>query len=267
MFRSVPFPAPPNYSDELDPYGDAWSDIEKSPGLIEEWMRVYYAMTSSLDWNVGRILHALDELGIAGETIVVFTSDHGEMFGAQGRMKKNIFYDEAARVPFVVRQPWRIPAGLVSDACLSTPDIMPTLLSLAGLPVPEGVEGMDLGHLALGREGPEPECAFLMNTGACATWENGHEWRALRTRRHTYAVFREPRKELLFDNTADPFQMKNLAGGAEHGLLLEELRGRLKEQMAALKDEFRPSTWYRDHWIEDRVIRCTATLRTEPGGR
>jgi arylsulfatase A-like enzyme len=260
MFRNVSFPAPPSYSDELDPYGDAWSNIKKSPGLIEKWMRVYYAMTTNLDWNVGRILAALDELGIAEETIVVFTSDHGEMFGAHGRMKKNIFYDEAARVPFLVRQPGRIPAGLVSEACFSTPDIMPTLLELAGLPVPEGVEGMSLSHLALGREGPEPGHAFLMNTGACATWENGHEWRALRTKRHTYAVFREPRKELLFDHRADPFQMKNLARDAEHAPLIEEFRGRLKDQMAALGDEFRPSTWYRDNWIEDRIIRRTATL-------
>ncbi len=155
-------------------------------------MRNYYAMTANLDGNIGRILQAVDQAGLADETLIVFTCDHGEMFGGHGRMKKNIFYEEAARIPFLMRWPGRIPAGLVSDACLNTPDIMPTLLGLAGLSsrIPESVEGMDLSHLAMGRSGPEPEAAFLMNTGACAAWQDGHEWRALRDQRFTYAVFR-----------------------------------------------------------------------------
>lgn len=263
MFRDVSFPVPPNYSDRLDPYGDAWSDIDKSPEKIDEWMRVYYAMTASLDHNIGRLLDAMSRLGIDEETIVIFTSDHGEMFGAQGRMKKNIFYEEAARVPFVMRWPRRIPAGIRTDALLNTPDIMPTLLALAGIPIPGAVEGMDLSHVARGMPGPEPEHAFLMNTGACATWENGHEWRALRTRKHTYAVYRDPRKELLFDNAADPFQMKDLAGDERHQDLLRSFRSRLERQMAALGDGFPESTWYRDNWIENRIIKRTATMGGE----
>jgi arylsulfatase A-like enzyme len=106
------------------------------------------------------------------------------MFGAQGRRAKNTFYDEAVRVPFLMRWPGHISAGSVSDACLNTPDIMPTLLSLLGLPVPEGVEGMDLAHCALGRPGPEPEAAWMQCTGATAIFEDGHEWRALRQALH-----------------------------------------------------------------------------------
>ncbi len=70
------------------------------------------------------------------------------MFGGHGRMKKNIFYEEAARIPFLMRWKGRIPAGGVSDVCLNTPDIMPTLLGLAGLgsSIPESVEGMDLSQ-------------------------------------------------------------------------------------------------------------------------
>lgn len=63
-------------------------------------MRVYYAMVANLDENVGRLYAAVKELGIEEDTVFVFTSDHGEMFGAHGRRAKNIFYDEAVRVPF-----------------------------------------------------------------------------------------------------------------------------------------------------------------------
>lgn len=266
MFKDVPFPPPPNYSDELDPYGDAWSNLKKNPEALDEWMRCYYAMTANLDWNLGRLLGAVDQAGIGEDTIFIFTSDHGEMFGAQGRMKKNIFYDEAVRVPFLMRWPGKIPGGLVTDACLGTVDIMPTLLTLAGIPAPKEVEGMDLSPIAMGGEGPEPGFAFLMNTGACALWENGHEWRALRSKRHTYAVLRGreekslPRKELLFDNVSDPFQMANLAGKPEYEKDLTELRGKLDDKMVSLNDTFPESTWYRDNWIEDRIIERTATM-------
>ena len=80
----------------------------------------------------GRLLRAIDDLGLREDTIFVFTSDHGEMFGAQGRRAKNIFYEEAVRVcRFSSGGKAQMPAGHVSDACLNTPDIMPTLLSHA----------------------------------------------------------------------------------------------------------------------------------------
>lgn len=245
---------PPNYSEEVDPHGDAWSNIRKNPESINEWMRIYYAMTANLDWNVGRLLKTMEEVGIGDNTITLFTSDHGEMFGAHGRMKKNIFYDEAARVPFLMRWPGKIPAGHVSDACASTVDIMPTLLGLAGAEIPKEVEGMDLSHCALRTPGPEPEAALLQNTGACASWEDGHEWRAVRDKEYTYAVYRVDREEMLFHHKTDPYQMRNLAGDPESARELTRLRAMLKEKMASLGDTFEKSTWYRDHWIENRTI-------------
>ena len=254
LFADVDFPVPPNYSQEVDPHGDAWSNIEKSPELIDEWMRVYYAMTANLDWNVGRLLKAVEEVGIGDNTIIVFTSDHGEMFGAHGRMKKNIFYDEAVRVPFLMRWSGKIPAGRVSDACASTVDIMPTLLGLAGVEVPKGVEGMDLGHCALNVPGAEPDAAFLQNTGACASWEDGHEWRALRDKEYTYAIHRIDRQEMLFDNRIDPYQIKNLVSDPRYVHGLTRFRAMLKGKMTSINDTFEKSTWYRDHWTRDRII-------------
>jgi len=255
MFRDAAIPNPPNYQDKNDPYADQWGRL--SPGQrrqLEAWRRNYYAMTANLDWNIGRLLGALDEAGLTEETLVVFTSDHGEMFGAQGRRAKNIFYEEAARVPFLMRWPGVIPEGAASDACLSTVDILPTVLSLLGLPVPQAAEGMDLSACARGVQGPEPEAALLQNTGACAAWEDGHEWRALRDKRFTYAIYRVDRSEHLYDNQKDPYQMTNLAGDPAHTGRLEGCRTLLAERLAALNDGFAASTWYRDHWIADRII-------------
>jgi arylsulfatase A-like enzyme len=172
------------------------------------------------------------------------------MFGAHGRRAKNIFYEEAARIPFLIRWPKNIPSGLVSEACLSTVDIMPTILSLMGLEAPKDAEGMDLSSCVLGKKGPEPEAAFLQNTGACAAWENGHEWRALRDKRYTYAVYRVDKAELLFDNKNDPYQMQNLVGEPRCEHTLEHFRSMLKRKMKSLNDTFETCIWYRDNWTD-----------------
>ncbi len=259
MFENVTFGVPPNWRQEIDsPYGDSWSDIKKTPEMLDEWMRVYYAMTANVDWNIGRLQSAIRDAGIEDNTILVFTSDHGECFGAHGRMKKNIFYEEAARVPMLIKWPAAIPAGHKSDACLSNVDIMPTLLGLVGADVPDEVEGMDLSHCARGESGPEPEFAFLQNTGACAAWEDGHEWRAIRTKQYTYAVYKIDGKRLLFDNTADPYQTVNLLD-QDVADLGSKLSRKLETKMAELNDGFEVSSFYRDNWVsEDRLILRTA---------
>lgn len=261
-FRDVGFPKPPNYKARNDPYADGWATFRPGERAhLEQWQQAYYAMTANLDWNLGRLLKALGDLGVADDTLIVFSSDHGEMFGAQGRRAKNIFYEEAVRIPFLARWPAKLKGGRQTDACLTTPDVMPTLLSLLGLPVPKAVEGMDLSHCALGKPGPEPEAALLQGTGTTAAWADGHEWRALRDKRHTYAVYRRDRAELLFDHQADPFQRTNLATDPEHADTLSRFRQMLKTRLAALNDTFEACTWYRDHWTKDRNI-----LRGAKGG-
>lgn len=102
--------------------------------------------------------------------------------------------------------------------------------------------------------------------GIGAAWEDGHEWRALRDMRYTCAVYRGggaenlPRKELLFDRVADPYQMTDLANDPAHAVALGRFRAQLQEKMTALNDTFPASTWYRDHWTENRAIQRTATM-------
>lgn len=263
VFRGVRFPKAPNFSSVQDPYADGWGTMGKAYlENLEQHQQGYYAMAANLDWNIGRLMAALGKAGQLENTIVVFTSDHGEMFGAHGRRAKNIFYEEAARVPFLIGWPARIAAGDVSDACLNTPDIMPTVLGLMGLPVPKAVEGMDLSHCALRRQGPEPETALMQNTGACAAWQDGYEWRALRDKRFTYAVYRRDGAELLLDNLNDPYQKQNLLGDPKQADRLHDFRRMLKRRMEELGDGFEKCTWYRERWTKDRNI-----LRGAKGGR
>ena len=262
MFQDVDFPLPPNYKEENDPYGDTWAMMSTAErAKLPEWMRVYYAMTTNLDWNIGRLLHAIDELGLRDDTIFVFTSDHGEMFGAQGRKAKNIFYEEAVRIPFLVRWSNQILQEYVADVCLNTPDIMPTLLSMMDLPIPKDVEGSDLSQAAFNQPFNEPESAFMQGMGCTAKWEDGYEWRALRTKQHTYAVHRPDGCEKLFENVADPFQTRNLADDSASSTLRDDFREMLKQRMDSLNDTFEACTWYRDNWTEDRIILRTATLK------
>ena len=189
FFVDSTFTYPETWSDTPDPYMDRYKDPvrwqEYYKRNLPDFQRVYYAMTATFDVGMGRLMDKLDELGITENTILVMTSDHGEMFGEHGRIQKMIFYDPAARVPFVIKWPAKIKAGLVSDACLNTPDIMPTLLGLMGLPIPEEVEGMDLSLISMGKPGSEPEMAFLQGMGHTYLWIDGAEWRAVRSKQFT----------------------------------------------------------------------------------
>jgi arylsulfatase A-like enzyme len=264
MFQDADIPFPETWSDTPDQYMDRFKDPdwwlkEFKPHYIES-LRVYYAMIANLDWNIGRLLDVLDEMGLRDNTIVVFTSDHGEMFGAHGRTQKMIFYDEAVRVPLLIRWPGQISSNSTSDVCLNTPDIMPTLLSMLQLPIPQEVEGIDLSHCALGQTGKEPETAFLQGMGHTYLWEDGFEWRAVRNKQYTYAIYRVDGSEFLFHNATDPLQTTNLINDPAYQDVLHALRKQLNAKMDSLNDTFEACTWYRDHWTENRIITRSATL-------
>ena len=263
LFEGVRFDLPASWQDTPDPYMDRNADPVKWltywKGAIPEQLRCYYAMVSNLDDNIGRLLHSLEQAGVADNTIVVFTSDHGEMFGAHGRVFKLTFYEEAARIPCLIRWPGKIPAGRVSDACVNTPDMMPTLLGLMGLPIPGDVEGMDLSLIAQGRPGPEPEAAYLQGLGHTYLWQDSFEWRALRDKQFTFAMYRRDGRELLFDNANDPHQLRNVIDDPKYAVPAARCRKLLKDKMASLKDTFETCTWYRDHWTDgNRCITASA---------
>ena len=115
-----------------------------SPAQRRQARANYYDLCTEVDAAVGRILVALEASGQAGNTLIVFTSDHGNMLGEHGIMQKETFYEEVVRVPLVVSCPGRLPEGTVIPEQVETVDILPTMLSLAGLEVPGNVHGVDL---------------------------------------------------------------------------------------------------------------------------
>src|SRR6185437_4247447 len=123
----------------------------------------YYAAITALDEQLGRLLAALQATGLAGNTIVVFTSDHGDQLWSQGTMKKQQPYEESVRIPLLVRWPGRIPSGRVVDGLVGIVDYAPTLLGLAGLPALPGAQGEDRADLFRGERAQGADSVFLMD--------------------------------------------------------------------------------------------------------
>lgn len=213
--------------------------------------RCYHAMIGNVDENVGRVMNFLEESGLADNTILVFTSDHGEMLASQGRYNKMVPYAEAVDIPLIVRWPGHTHAGTKSDVLYTPMDHFPTLASLCGLGIPSIVNGMDLSSHVLGRKGPEHDVALMMNF--VSHWdypETGTEWpewRGLRTKQYTYAKWLNGAEE-LYDNRADPYQMRNLIDGHHAPEVMTHLRARLRDLLHETRDDFPPGTSYAD-WL------------------
>ncbi|MGA1195006.1 MAG: sulfatase [Candidatus Latescibacterota bacterium] len=253
-FQGLDIQPRPNFLSQQDPYADNWATMNDAyRNNLQNNMRGYYAQVANIDWNLGRIMDEVEKLGIADNTYFVFTSDHGEMWGSQGRRAKNIFYDEACRVPFLIRHP-NLPTNSTSDVCLNTTDLMPTLLSLLNLPVPQTAEGTDLSRVLKGETSTPDHTAFMQGMGTTAAWKDGHEWRALRDQQYTYATYLVDGKELLFDNLNDPYQMNNLINDPAHSAKCKHYRTQLQNWMKTQNDTFEPCTWYEDQWTHDRNI-------------
>ena len=200
---------------------------------------------------MGRLLRTLDRLNLASDTIVIYTSDHGDHLSSHGygkprdrwmhpsmRASKATPFEESIHVPFLVRFPGRVKANTRTRALLGSVDIMPTLLALAGVAIPEGVQGTDLSHVLLGRDGPRPDSVYLQILGP--GWPNRGQfvgfWRGLRTYDWVYARWKDDENgPMLFNVKQDPFEMNNLAGRHE---MEAELAARLAKWIKDTKDPF-----------------------------
>lgn len=191
------------------------------PGPLKE----YYAAITSLDDCLGRIDRALSEAGVADNTILCFTSDHGDMLGSQGQQLKQRPWEESINIPFILRYPERVKAGQRRDWIVSSVDVMPTLLGLCGIPVPAPVQGMDLSPLFRGEPGKEREAAFLFNqnTGNGP----GTDWRGIRTGDWVYACHANG-DWVMYDLKQDPYEQKNLVNDPSAATQMSHLAARLR---------------------------------------
>jgi arylsulfatase A-like enzyme len=212
----------------------------------------YYAHCTALDKSAGDLLEALQKAGIEENTILVFTSDHGDMLHSQGKMRKQKPWDESLLVPLIVHY----PAGLGNsrrDLALpfSNIDVLPTLLGLCDMKIPASVEGTNYSGILSGKQKPTGEEAALVQLPVPFHENNflsgGKEYRAVRTARYTY-VRDLSGPWLLYDNEQDPYQMNNLVGSASHRELQAKLERKLQAKLAEAKDKFKTADEYMKQW-------------------
>jgi arylsulfatase A-like enzyme len=183
---------------------------ENKRGLTDrEWRTVkayYYALISHVDDQVGRILTALDEAGVRDNTIVVFTSDHGEHLGDHGLIQKGPpGYDSCIHVPLLVSWPGRIRAGVRRNELVELVDIAPSLLDWCGLQVPPHLQGRSFRPLLEGGDYEPRSSAYMEFRNPFAA-----SWKTVRTHEFKYSAGNNGR-ELLFDLTNDPHELTNVA--------------------------------------------------------
>lgn len=181
---------------------------------------VYYGMISLMDKYIGRILDKLDELGLADNTLVVFTTDHGHFFGQHGLQAKGGFhYEDLIKLPFIVRYPGHVPAGATSNAIQSLVDLAPTFLSFSGLPIPPAMTGVDQKDVWLGAKDKAREHAIC---------EFRHEPTTIHQKtyvdqRYKITLYYNQTYGELFDLEEDPGELRNLWDDPEHAELKGEL--------------------------------------------
>jgi arylsulfatase A-like enzyme len=211
----------------------------------------YYAHCTALDECLGKLWQALEELGVERDTIFVFTSDHGDMLHCHGEVRKQRPWDESIGVPLLIRYPRLLgEAGKKLDARINTEDLMPTLLGLAGVPVPASVEGKDYSRYIQGGEDPSDGAALVTCPAPFGEWprgRGGREIRGIRTARHTYVRTLDG-PWLLYDNQTDPYQLDNLIGNPQHAELQTKLDALLRRRLEQTGDEFLPAAAYVEKW-------------------
>ncbi len=218
-----PYAAPAQYVDMYN--GRNLTARPNVPDGTTDNLLHYYAMITSLDICMGRINDALNEAGISEDTIVIFTSDHGDMLGSQGHRLKQRPWEESINVPFILRYPRKVASGQRRDWIVSSVDLMPTILGLCDISIPSQVQGLDYSATFLGESQTERDAAFLFNVhrgGGPNT-----DWRGIRTKEWTYA-YHFAGDWVMYDLKNDPYQLKNLIDDPKFAAKKKELQDQLE---------------------------------------
>lgn len=235
----------------------------------------YYAHCSALDECMGRLLAALETHGLADNTIVVFTSDHGDQIGSFGMWEKAGPWEQALRVPMLLHDP-RSPGthGQSTQVVFNMVDHLPTLCGLAGVDAPDGVQGRDLSQHLLGGTLPEHNDALYGSYARYGTWMGQddriaelyrcREARGIRTTRYTYVQDLDG-PWLLYDRKADPHQLHNLVNDPAAGDVLKQLAARLDAKLREVGNALVPGDEYIKRFYPNSTFGRNNERRGKPG--
>ena len=193
----------------------------------------YFAQCTALDDQFGQLMQFLDDNGLRDNTLVIFTSDHGDMHFSHNLEKKSKPEEESAHVPLLMRWPGTVPAGQVSDTLIGGVDMRPTLLGLCGLPHQKTCAGIDKSKAATGQPMPEVDSIFCPHQGV---------WRMVRTDRYKL-ITRDTTVPMtinsmsdLYDLENDPYEMNNLVSDPNYAAVKQQLYDRLVQWVAETDD-------------------------------
>ncbi len=229
-------PVPRNFSDDLrwSPYrlrAQTMAHFHKAE-YVQQQNAVYFAMIAEIDEHLGRLLTRLDDLGLARNTLVVFTADHGEMGGSHGLVSKMVFYEEAVHVPMLMRLPGVIQPGTVVQPPVSGLDLFATVLDYLGVPAPAR-DGDSLRPLIEGRghAGPDYRVAEWATRNVPNYMVRTVDWKLM--------MPDSPQSkgiDALYDLRNDPYEMRNLLGDPadrpRYAAQAREMKDRLVEWLA-----------------------------------
>ena len=204
----------------------------------------YYAMISQVDDSFGRVIDALKESGQYDNTLVIYTSDHGDMSGSHGMIDKHYnLWDDVIRIPLVMRLPGKIEPGTVCDDFASNAlDLLPTLAEIAGFEVPESVVGTSLFDME-----NRPDCAVC---GSGGQQFGAFTQRCIRTKTHKY-IWNLTDIDELYDLTKDPGELHNLIKLPEYSLLVSVMRRKMKAELVRCGDPYAKTSWLNRQLDED----------------
>lgn len=237
LYQNKDIPAPPigDWADTEDAERSGmlpdctWGKI--APQAVKRARAAYYGLITHIDHQIGRILQAMGEYELLDNTIFLFTSDHGDLLGDHNLFRKAFPYEGSAGIPLLVYDPGNLlglPRGGTRDALVELRDIMPTLLDLAGTPIPEEVDGKSLVPVL--RDAGEQVLGYLHGEHTLG----GHSTQFIVTKTDKYVWYTQTGEEQYFDLSADPEELHNLIGDPMYeeraaqlrGLLIQELTGR-----------------------------------------
>lgn len=208
--------------------------------LRKQAIQAYFASISFMDAQLGRLLDALEQLGLQERTIIVFTSDHGYHLGEHGLWQKMSLFENSARVPLIVAVPRTKGNGQRCMRTVELLDLYPTLAELCGLPIPEHVEGRSLCALLNDPQAKWDKAAYTQVARGKGGTNLG---RSVRTERYRYTEWNDGKGGVqLFDYEKDPAELTNLAGRPEYIEVEKQLRELLRRpptQMRGLTSRFR----------------------------
>lgn len=242
---------------EVDPFTRTWNPPSAWPpdddpeyrrygNDLDEYLRLYWAMCSQVDANVARLLATLEELGVADDTVVIYTSDHGDMQGSHGLKNKGYPHEESAGVPLIVHVPGA-PAARVSDALVTGIDIMPTMLDLANLPACESVDGVSFAPLLRGENQTLIGPVFSERNTWCMVCRG--DWKLAADRNEDGSLT----PTLMTNLRTDPYELTNRADDAA----VAAERASLLETLDRWNRTVRPP---RDSWTTYPKVEFTARL-------